>query len=363
MQFALFYEIPVAKPWDADSEHLRLPADARAGRRRRAPAAGTRSGRSSTTSSRSTRTARTPRCSTARSRRTTERMRLGYGVRLMPKPYNHPVRTAESVAVLDLISNGRVDFGTGRSATRSSSRASASTRRTRARCGRRRSSTSSAAGRTRSTSSKASTGRCRSVACSPSRCQSPHPPIFGATRATRGTRRSASWASACARSPSAFRPEEVKHKIDIYREAIAKCTTPIGEFVQQPGGHVHDGDRARRRGRGPRSRRGSRSSGTRRSAHARSPQVADWMEERRQELGNYGYAADMRRSTTTAPSTCSASSTSWTRGLRARHAGTVHRGVQAVRGGRRRSAALPGQPVQDPARQGDADHRADGHAR
>ena len=45
-------------------------------------------------------------------------MRLGYGVRLMPQPYNHPVRTAESVAVLDLISNGRVDFGTGRSATR-----------------------------------------------------------------------------------------------------------------------------------------------------------------------------------------------------------------------------------------------------
>ena len=48
----------------------------------------------------------------------TENMRLGYGVRLLPKPYNHPVRTAESVAVLDLISNGRVEFGTGRSSTR-----------------------------------------------------------------------------------------------------------------------------------------------------------------------------------------------------------------------------------------------------
>src|SRR5258708_37013524 len=36
----------------------------------------------------------------------------------MPKPYNHPVRTAESAAVLDIISNGRVDFGTGRSSTR-----------------------------------------------------------------------------------------------------------------------------------------------------------------------------------------------------------------------------------------------------
>ena len=48
----------------------------------------------------------------------TSKLRIGYGVRLTPKPYNHPVRTAESVAVLDLISNGRVEFGTGRSATR-----------------------------------------------------------------------------------------------------------------------------------------------------------------------------------------------------------------------------------------------------
>ena len=45
-------------------------------------------------------------------------MRIGYGVRLLPKPYNHPIRTAESVAVLDLLSDGRVEFGTGRSSTR-----------------------------------------------------------------------------------------------------------------------------------------------------------------------------------------------------------------------------------------------------
>ena len=39
-------------------------------------------------------------------------------MRHRPKPYNHPVRTAESVAVLDLLSGGRVDLGPGRSATR-----------------------------------------------------------------------------------------------------------------------------------------------------------------------------------------------------------------------------------------------------
>ena len=48
----------------------------------------------------------------------TKNIRIGYGVRLLPKPYNHPIRTAESVAVLDLISDGRVEFGTGRSSTR-----------------------------------------------------------------------------------------------------------------------------------------------------------------------------------------------------------------------------------------------------
>jgi alkanesulfonate monooxygenase SsuD/methylene tetrahydromethanopterin reductase-like flavin-dependent oxidoreductase (luciferase family) len=48
----------------------------------------------------------------------TSTLRIGYGVRLTPRPYNHPVRTAESVAMLDNLSGGRVEFGTGRSATR-----------------------------------------------------------------------------------------------------------------------------------------------------------------------------------------------------------------------------------------------------
>jgi alkanesulfonate monooxygenase SsuD/methylene tetrahydromethanopterin reductase-like flavin-dependent oxidoreductase (luciferase family) len=45
----------------------------------------------------------------------TKRIRLGFGVTLLPFPFNHPVRVAERVAVLDLLSKGRVDLGTGRS--------------------------------------------------------------------------------------------------------------------------------------------------------------------------------------------------------------------------------------------------------
>ncbi len=48
----------------------------------------------------------------------TERIRLGHGIRQVIPQYNHPARTAECVATLDLVSNGRVDFGIGEGATR-----------------------------------------------------------------------------------------------------------------------------------------------------------------------------------------------------------------------------------------------------
>jgi alkanesulfonate monooxygenase SsuD/methylene tetrahydromethanopterin reductase-like flavin-dependent oxidoreductase (luciferase family) len=48
----------------------------------------------------------------------TQRIRLGHGIVLLPPLYNHPARVAERLATLDLVSNGRVDFGTGESASR-----------------------------------------------------------------------------------------------------------------------------------------------------------------------------------------------------------------------------------------------------
>ena len=44
--------------------------------------------------------------------RLTERIRLGFGVVVLPQ--HHPVRVAEKVAMVDQLSDGRVDFGTGR---------------------------------------------------------------------------------------------------------------------------------------------------------------------------------------------------------------------------------------------------------
>jgi alkanesulfonate monooxygenase SsuD/methylene tetrahydromethanopterin reductase-like flavin-dependent oxidoreductase (luciferase family) len=47
----------------------------------------------------------------------TSRIRIGHAVVLPPFPYNHPVRVAERIATLDILSKGRVEVGTGRSGT------------------------------------------------------------------------------------------------------------------------------------------------------------------------------------------------------------------------------------------------------
>jgi alkanesulfonate monooxygenase SsuD/methylene tetrahydromethanopterin reductase-like flavin-dependent oxidoreductase (luciferase family) len=45
----------------------------------------------------------------------TKNIRLGHGIVLMPPNYNHPARVAERISTLDLVSNGRIEFGTGES--------------------------------------------------------------------------------------------------------------------------------------------------------------------------------------------------------------------------------------------------------
>jgi alkanesulfonate monooxygenase SsuD/methylene tetrahydromethanopterin reductase-like flavin-dependent oxidoreductase (luciferase family) len=45
----------------------------------------------------------------------TESIRLGQAIALLPTPFNHPVRVAERVGALDILSRGRFELGTGRS--------------------------------------------------------------------------------------------------------------------------------------------------------------------------------------------------------------------------------------------------------
>jgi alkanesulfonate monooxygenase SsuD/methylene tetrahydromethanopterin reductase-like flavin-dependent oxidoreductase (luciferase family) len=48
----------------------------------------------------------------------TQRIRVGHGVTLLPHRYNHPLRIAERIATLDILSGGRVNWGSGKSSSR-----------------------------------------------------------------------------------------------------------------------------------------------------------------------------------------------------------------------------------------------------
>ncbi|WP_320777260.1 LLM class flavin-dependent oxidoreductase [Streptomyces sp. CRN 30] len=53
----------------------------------------------------------------------TSNVRIGHGVSLTTHRYNHPIRVAERVATLDILSNGRVNWGSGKSGTRTEQQA------------------------------------------------------------------------------------------------------------------------------------------------------------------------------------------------------------------------------------------------
>src|SRR5262245_47335453 len=117
MEFGLFYEIPVARPWGPRSEHdAYRPVVEQA-------VLGEQVGFHSFWTVEHHFLEELSHCSAPEVlygtiAPKTSRIRIGHGVRLLPFPYNHPVRAAESAAVLDLLSDGRLEFGTGRSSTR-----------------------------------------------------------------------------------------------------------------------------------------------------------------------------------------------------------------------------------------------------
>ncbi|MGH7856812.1 MAG: LLM class flavin-dependent oxidoreductase, partial [Candidatus Binatia bacterium] len=47
----------------------------------------------------------------------TKRIRVGHGITLTPFRYNHPIRIAERIATLDILSGGRVNWGSGKSSS------------------------------------------------------------------------------------------------------------------------------------------------------------------------------------------------------------------------------------------------------
>src|SRR6478609_1193528 len=112
MRFGIFYEHQLPRPWDEDSER-RLISDA-LDQVELADRLGIDSvwevehhfleeySHSSA-----------PEVFLAACSQRTSRIRLGHGIVQLPFAFNHTARVAERIATLDLVSDGRVEFGTG----------------------------------------------------------------------------------------------------------------------------------------------------------------------------------------------------------------------------------------------------------
>ncbi len=291
MKFALFYEIPVARPWTPDSERLAYHNTIEQA------VAADKLGWHAFWSVEHHFLSEYSHCSNpevlygAIAART-QNLRLGYGVRLMPAPYNHPVRTAESVAVLDLISNGRVDFGTGRSSTRLELEGfGIDPHETRAMW-------LEALGHVVgcwTNDEYEFTGETWSMPkrrVLPKPLQHPHPPMFGATTSDEGHAQMGELGLGLCSFAVGVPPEETKRKIDIYREAQRRCHQPIGKFINSTAATFtmmnvaptrQEAEDVARKSFEWYPKAGARIIGS----------LAEWMAERDQELGNYSYAQGM----------------------------------------------------------------------
>jgi alkanesulfonate monooxygenase SsuD/methylene tetrahydromethanopterin reductase-like flavin-dependent oxidoreductase (luciferase family) len=118
MRFGIFYEHQLPRPWGPDAEH-RLLSDAleqveladRAGIDYVWEVEHHFLEEYSHSSA--------PEVFLAAASQRTSRIRLGHGIVQAPSAVNHPARIAERIATLDLVSDGRVEFGTGESSSAS----------------------------------------------------------------------------------------------------------------------------------------------------------------------------------------------------------------------------------------------------
>ncbi|MGH9029838.1 MAG: LLM class flavin-dependent oxidoreductase, partial [Acidimicrobiales bacterium] len=128
----------------------------------------------------------------------------------------------------------------------------------------------------------------------PKPLQQPHPPIWGATSSADGHRQVGSLGIGLCSFAVGVSPDEVKAKVDIYREAVNGCTEPIGAFVNNRAATftmaLCNRDRKAAHDLARESfewypRAGARQIGT----------LTDWMIERKESLGTYAYAAEMKK--------------------------------------------------------------------
>jgi alkanesulfonate monooxygenase SsuD/methylene tetrahydromethanopterin reductase-like flavin-dependent oxidoreductase (luciferase family) len=161
----------------------------------------------------------------------TKHMRLGHGVTLMLPQYNHPARVAERIATLDLVSNGRVEWGTGESSSRVELEGFGveyiKKRATWAEC------VQEAAKMMAATPYPGHQGRSFSMPARnivPKPVQRPHPPLWVACT-NRDTMKLAARLGMGALTFAFMDASEAKHWVDEYYETFKHECVPIGQAV------------------------------------------------------------------------------------------------------------------------------------
>lgn len=286
MEFALFYEIPVARPWTRHSErdayHQVLEQ----------AVLGEQAGFHSLWTVEHHFLEEFSHCSNpevlygAIAARTS-RLRLGYGVRLMPFPYNHPVRSAESAAVLDLISDGRVEFGTGRSSTRAELEGfGIDPHRTRE-LWEEAVDVIVAAWTNDVLEWKGKQFQIPPRRVLPKPLQDPHPPLWGATSSPDSHRIMGEKGMGLLSFTIGTPPEELKERIDLYRDGLTRAK-PVGKFVNARAGTFTMVNVARSREQARANAAESFEWYARKGTEAVAS-VAKWMRELGQASGSYAY--------------------------------------------------------------------------
>ncbi|MDJ0786711.1 MAG: LLM class flavin-dependent oxidoreductase [Myxococcota bacterium] len=184
----------------------------------------------------------------------TQQIRLGHGIVLMPPGYSHPGKIASRIATLDLISNGRVEFGTGESSSRAelegfgidpAKKREMWFEATEQVCN------LMAMDPYPGYEGKHFSMPCRNLVPKP--MQRPHPPLWVAC-SNRHTIHLAAQLGIGALTFAFVDPSEAKHWVDDYYETFKRECVPIGHTVNPniamiTGFSVHeDGEEARRRG-------------------------------------------------------------------------------------------------------------------
>jgi len=161
----------------------------------------------------------------------TTNLRIGHGVRLLPHAYNNPIRVAEQAAMLDILSGGRLEFGTGRSATRIELEGFGLDPHATRRMQDEALDTIVGAWTSDEFEFDGAYWKMPPRRVCPQPLQDPHPPLWQATNSPDGHETVGERGLGLLSFTIGVGPEVLAERIASYHKGLSRCTNPIGKYV------------------------------------------------------------------------------------------------------------------------------------